>query len=123
MAIELVRQVWCDQCLREDKKKVTGIEAVATLSQHGRLIQFDGCPKHDNPRITEVSAYGYAVEPTRSDPRKQSEKTRAAVKTGKPLVQCSVCDKQISAGAGAALHGNAHSRKGEGNATFIPVVE
>ena len=119
MAVELMRVVWCDQCLGTLKKKVTAKEAVATLVDGKKFVQFDGCEKHNDPRQSDIMMYGYYVD-SLPKPKKEpkAEKPTLAVVRGskRHSVKCSICDRVVTSGPGFTLHAAKHERDGDGMA-------
>lgn len=144
MAIELVRQIWCDIDLKQNKEKVDAEEGYATILKDGRFIRLDACPNHIDKGVTiaQIEQYGYPVEQPHADRSRMGDKLRArANKTAnsapvtkdkadlpsirggtRTLVQCTLCGKQVTSGSGWGLHNNAHVRKGETGAEAIPVA-
>jgi hypothetical protein len=126
VAVELVRSVWCDIDLKKNKTKVPATEAVTTILQHGKLIKIDACAEHtESLTVRQILDYGYQDEQPHPDRSRMGEKIRdTAPRRGgtRALVQCSLCDKQVTMGSGWGLHNNAHIRRSETTAEPIPVA-
>jgi ribosomal protein S27E len=134
VAVELVREIWCDIDLKKNKTKVEAKEAVATVVHEGKFIKIDTCEGcFEKLTFAEIIAFGDQIEPPHAEPRRMGAKIRtpppSALKHGKgrsryerTLVQCSVCGRQMTSGSGWGLHNNAHIRRGVNNAEPVPVV-
>ena len=139
MAVELVRRVWCDIHLKKYKERVEAEESVATVIHEGRFIRVDACETcKTNLTFMEILTYGYHVDPPKADPAKMTRDRLGKGKRGRPrkedkpeeiirvsgrdMVECSLCGKQVTSGSGWGLHNNAHKRRGETSAEQIPVV-
>lgn len=125
MAVEIVRQVWCDIHLKAKKKKVSGIEGRASGFNEGHMLSIDLCDEcFGTLTWAQILEYGTATDQPKLDKDRLSERIK-----GKPdprggkraLVECSFCGKQMTNGAGWALHNKVHERNGE-TANPIPVA-
>lgn len=109
MTVELIRMVYCDICLKEDKAKVEATENVAVLSVLGSstLIGLDGCAKHADPRRSEIEMYGHRIE-NEDVGRARSKPHGPRPGSTKPKVECLSCGRVLTKGAGWALHARTH---------------
>jgi hypothetical protein len=125
MATEVLRQVWCDIHLKAKKKKVEGTEKRATALHEGTVISLDLCDEcYAALTWKEVLTYGSREDQPKFDKAKLSERIKdvKSPKGGRrPLVECSFCGKQLTAGAGWALHNKVHERNKEA-ANPVPVA-
>ena len=124
MATEVVRQVWCDIHLKSRKKKVKGTEGVATALNGGQVITIDLCDECLGYLTwAQLLEFGTPVEQPKLDKNKLSDRIRQPPKQGgtRALVECSFCGKQMTNGAGWALHNKVHIRNGE-SANPVPVA-
>lgn len=108
MAVELIRQVWCDICLKKDKHKIPATEDCATILVNGAAVSIDLCEPHGDIGsllFAEIEAYGHKKdEPRLGDrvPKPRAEREQ---------VRCSLCAKLITVGgSGWKLHTNYHER-------------
>ena len=126
MAVELIKQVWCDMHLKRDKEKVAAADAVAIVFVDGKFLQIDTCQEHyDTLTFLEICAYGDKIDepPVTRRKRNTSDTPAAPVKSRRPRVQCSACDRVVGTGPGWALHSNSHIRRGEKVGKPLPVEE
>ena len=117
MATELVRQVWCDQCMGEGNKVPADVALKITDPDTGRIILFDGCQLHSDPRVSELIKFG-TVEPS-GTVRKGAHPH--SVKGTRVMVSCNLCGRVVGKGAGQKLHANMHSKKGQPPPAWLPV--
>jgi len=132
MATELIKQIWCDQCLAKNIRR-PGTEEVARIIHDGRILVIDGCPEeHSDPHISEVIKFGHPAEISRSHRQRKTGAGAAAPpkkdngRKQRKLMICSICGptgKRVVDGSGAKLHAAAHLRHGEGEPVFTPANE
>lgn len=130
MAVEIIRTVWCDVHLKGYKKKVDGVEGVATALHDGQTVSIDLCAECESALTwAQILEYGTAVDQPKLDRSRLSEKIKDRPSPGKgsgsyerALVECSICGKQLSRGAGFALHNKVHERDDGKSANPIPVA-
>ena len=131
MAIEVIRQHWCDQCIAEGNRvPATHIAIRANDPNTGRPLLFDGCDNHSDPRVSEIVKYGYPEPRVATKPpiRQSPNPARTAVtastgRTHQPSgeykvrrgerLKCNSCGTEVKSSSGKVLHENAHVRKGE----------
>ena len=124
MAVEIVRQVWCDIHLKAKKKKVAGVEGRASALNEGHMLSIDLCDEcYGTLTWSQILEYGTAQDQPKLDKNRLSDRIRQPPKQGgtRALVECSFCGKQMTNGAGWALHNKVHVRNGE-SANPIPVA-
>lgn len=146
MAIELVRMVWCDICLKKDKVQTPGQENCATVVDGNRMKQIDLCEVHRKElAFDDIIEYGNFVEkPLNTSSslgrrRKPSVDNREYTEDGyiakstetmtsggnprspnRPIGSCSACGKIIAIQA-LKLHNVGHKRRGERQGKIIPM--
>jgi hypothetical protein len=121
VASEVIRQVWCDICLRELDKRTVAEPAVATVYDDGVEYSIDGCVEHMDPKVSEVVKYGYPSTFAREKfiNHRKVPRISQQPRAPRPKVQClsivngDTCLKVVSGGPGRKLHEQAHQRKGE----------
>lgn len=124
MAVEIVRQVWCDIHLKAKKKKVSGVEGRASAFSEGQMLSIDLCDEcFATLTWAQILEYGSAQDQPKLDKNRLSDRIRQPPKQGgrRALVECSFCGKQMTNGAGWALHNKVHERNNE-TANPIPVA-